>query len=134
MIINNIPLTINVSKNKKVSLNLNTYRNLHYQANNKAKHQLATFIKLYGSFDGVVAAPPFEMVYTIYRRTKIRADLMNIGSIVDKYVSDALVTLGYFPDDNTDIIKKVTIIDGGIDKENPRANLEIKAYRDTITQ
>lgn len=128
MIIDNIPTYINVSKNKKVSLNLNTYRNLHYQANNKAKHNLMAAIKLNGLFNGQLQSPPYEFVYTIYRKSKKRADIMNIGSVLDKYVSDALVTLGYIADDNTDIIKKVTIIDGGIDKNNPHARLEIKGY------
>ena len=50
---------------------------------------------------------------------------MNIGSVLDKFVSDALVEIGLLPDDNTDIIKKVTIIDGGVDKNNPHARLEI---------
>ena len=52
---------------------------------------------------------------------------MNIGSVLDKFVSDALVEIGLLPDDNTDIIKKVTIIDGGVDKNNPHARLEIKS-------
>ena len=125
MIIDNIPTYIYISKNKKVSLNMNTYRNLHYQCNNKAKHNLMVAIKLNGSFAGQLPQPPYQFIYTIYRKDKKRADLMNIGSIVDKFTSDALVTLGYLSDDNTDIIKKVTVIDGGIDKLNPHARLEI---------
>ena len=127
MIINNIPISVNVSKNKKVPLNLNTYRNLHFQANNKAKHELLAAIKMRSFFDGQMPQPPFEFIYKIYRKDKRRSDLMNIGSVLDKYVSDALVTLGYISDDNTDIIKKVTIIDGGVDKNNPHARLEIKS-------
>lgn len=53
---------------------------------------------------------------------------MNIGSVLDKFVSDALVEIGLIPDDNTDVIKKVTFIDGGIDRVNPHARLEIKGY------
>lgn len=117
-----------VSKNKKVALNLNTYRNLHYQLNNKAKKMLLESLKRDQLIEGLLPAPPFEFIYKIYRRDKRRSDLMNIGSIVDKFVSDALVTLGYLTDDNTDIIKKVTVIDGGIDKLNPHARLEVKRY------
>lgn len=117
-----------VSKNKKVALNLNTYRNLHYQLNNKAKKMLLESLKRDQLIEGLLPAPPFEFIYKIYRRDKRRSDLMNIGSIVDKFVSDALVTLGYLTDDNTDIIKKVTVIDGGIDKLNPHARLEVKKY------
>ncbi|MBF0233480.1 MAG: hypothetical protein HQK65_10645 [Desulfamplus sp.] len=129
MIIDNIPTHIYISKNKKVALNMNTYRNLHFQANNKAKYGLLTAIKLNGKIQGTLSTPPYEFIYTIYRRDKKRADLMNIGSIVDKFTSDALVNLGYITDDNTDIIKRVTVIDGGIDKNNPRATLEIIEMR-----
>jgi hypothetical protein len=125
MIIDNIPTYIYVSKNKKVALNMNTYRNLHFQANNKAKHNLMVAIKMNGDFNGELPQPPYQFVYTIFRKDRKRADLMNIGSVVDKFLSDALVTLGYIADDNTDIIKKVTVIDGGIDKQNPHAKLEI---------
>lgn len=128
MIINNIPLMVYVSKNKKVALNLNTYRNLHFQLNNKAKKMLLESLKREQLIEGLLPAPPFEFIYKIYRRDKRRSDLMNIGSIVDKFVSDALVTLGYITDDNTDVIKKVTVIDGGVDKINPHARLEVKKY------
>jgi len=128
MIIDNIPLTINVSKNKKVSLNMNAYRNLHHMSNHNAKRNFMVDIKLHGNFVGVLSKPPYEFIYTIYRKYLKRTDLMNIGSVVDKFMSDSLVTLGYLTDDNTDIIKKVTVIDGGVDKFNPHATLEIKSY------
>jgi hypothetical protein len=85
-------------------------------------------IKLNGRFNGQLPQPPYQFVYTIYRRDKKRADVMNIGSVVDNLTSDALVTLGYIADDNTDIIKMVTVIDGGVDKQNPHAKLEIRKY------
>ena len=128
MLIDNIPLIVQVSKNKKVSLNLNTYRNLHFQLNNKAKSILLDIIKRECLIEGILSTPPFEFLYTIFRRDKRKSDLMNVGSVIDKFVSDALVTLGYITDDNTDIIKKVTIIDGGVDKQNPHAKLEIRKY------
>jgi len=128
MIIDNIPLTINVSKNKKVSLNMNTYRNMHHFSNNTAKRNFMVAIKLHGVFAGVLAKPPFEFNYTIYRKNLRRSDIMNIGSVVDKFTADALVALGYITDDNTDIIKRVTFTDGGIAKLNPHATLEIKHY------
>ena len=126
MIIDNIPLDVPVSKRKKISLNLNVYRNLHYQISNKAKREMKLIIKNCCK-DGCISCTPVCLIYTIYRKTNRRADIMNIGSVLDKFVSDALVEIGLLPDDNTDIIKKVTIIDGGVDKNNPHARLEIQS-------
>jgi len=128
MKIDNIPLKIQISKKTKVALNLNTYRNLYYQTSNTAKHLLLSIIKRDCRIEGNLSNPPYEFIYTIYRKDNRRSDVMNWGSVIDKFVSDALVTLGYLADDNTDIIKKVTVIDGGIDKLNPHATLEIKSY------
>ena len=72
---------------------------------------------------------PLELIYTIYRRDKRKVDLSNIGSVVDKFVADGLVLAGLIPDDNVNIIKKTSYVDGGIDKQNPRACLEIKHYK-----
>lgn len=132
--IENIPLYINVTKNKRVALNMNIYRNLHYHTCNKAKQIFKAGLKdslsglgsLGGLKDSLGGLKPVSFKYTIFRASNRRADIMNIGSIVDKFTSDALVELGYLADDNTNIIKQVTIIDGGVDKENPHAKLEIK--------
>ena len=123
MIIDNIPLSVKVSKNKQVAVNLNVYRNLHYQANNKAKHNMADIIKTLAG-DGKLTFP-IKLTYTIYRKDNRGVDLMNIGSVLDKYVSDALIEVGLIPDDNIRYIKCVEFIDGGIDKQNPHARLEI---------
>jgi len=86
--------------NKKIALNLNTYRNLHHQVNNKAKQifkrnllaeypELAT-IKAYG----------VNINYVIYPNNYRKFDTMNVISIVDKYFMDALVEIGCIPDDD----------------------------------
>lgn len=125
MLITGLPIALMVGK-KRISLNLNTYRNLHYQISNKAKKVFVTFLKRECGIEGMIDSYPVELIYTIYRRDRRTADIMNVGSVLDKFTSDALVTLGYLPDDNTNYIKKVSFIDGGIDKQNPRAKLEIR--------
>ena len=48
--------------------------------------------------------------YDIYPKTKRRLDIMNVGSIVDKYFSDTLVEEGVIPDDD---LKHVTFVSFG---------------------
>lgn len=126
MIVDQIPLIVPVSRVKKISLNLNIYRNLHYQVSNKIKKRVVSIIRQNCQMEGVIESFPVELIYTIFRQNKRREDLMNIGAIIDKFVSDALVKLGFIPDDNIDYIKKVSFVDGGIDKVNPHARLEIR--------
>ena len=129
MIIDNISLRYKKNKKSFQSLNLNSYRNNHHHLNDSLKKQFDTaFHELLACCDFVFPEPPIELIYTIYRRDKRRVDLANMGSVIDKYASDSLVNCGFIDDDNTDIIKCVRFVDGGIDKQHPRACLEIKRY------
>ena len=129
MIIDGIPLRLWKSKKKLCSLNLNNFRNLHYQANNKMKHQMHSIMQEKCRGLGKPELP-VELIYTFYRKDKRNVDLNNIGAVVDKFATDGLVLAGVLPDDSVKFIKKISYIDGGIDKQNPRAMLEIRHYSD----
>jgi hypothetical protein len=101
------------------------YRNTHYQVLNQGKREFKQAVKAeihklpqYGK--------PVEIYYTVYLRRK--GDIMNVASIVDKFFQDALTDLGKLVDDNCDHVKKVTVEFGGIDKENPRCDVELRSY------
>jgi len=86
--------------NKKIALNLNTYRNLHHQVNNKAKqifkrNLLAEYPEL-----ATTKANKIKVNYVIYPNNYRKFDTMNVISIVDKYFLDALVEIGCIPDDD----------------------------------
>ena len=123
--INNIPLYFQVGKIKKrnISLNLNTYRNLHYQVSNNVKKLMVEWVK--ENVKDIELFPKMLFRYKIYRKTKRKADLDNIGSIVHKFLADALVECGFMEDDNTDFIHRIEFIDGGVAKDNARADLTI---------
>ena len=63
--------------------------------------------------------------YEIFFPNKRRTDLLNVGSIVDKFASDCLVECGYIVDDDRTVVQTVLFKDGGIDRENPRAELTV---------
>ena len=73
--------------------------------------------------------PPYEMVFTLFPKTKRSLDISNILTIVQKFADDALVELGLIEDDNHEIIQSITYKFGAFDKENPRAELVINEYR-----
>lgn len=122
-----LPITVPVSKNKNFSLNLNQYRNAHYQTLNKAKHNFEAIVKK------ILQNIPFldgqqEFEYILYPKTKRELDVANICSIVDKFFSDSLVNQGKLKDDNFKYLPKVTYRFGEIDPHNPRCDVMIKKY------
>jgi len=80
---------------KRISLNMNWYRNAHYQ----------TMAKVKRDFSPVYPFPRFRaekiaVRYTLVCKTKRRTDRMNWIAVVDKFFMDWLVNGGYIPDDD----------------------------------
>lgn len=96
-----IELPRKTKKAKRISLNLNTYRNLHYILSNQAKDAFKEYVKKELPKD----CPKFyrpTIIYHFMKSGNRRTDLMNWIAVIDKFFLDALVELGYLPDDNTD--------------------------------
>ena len=80
-------------KDKKIMLNLNVYRNLHFQVNNQVK-------ELFKPIEAdQFKAEKISIGYLVRKTTKRKYDTMNIISIVDKFFLDWLVENEYIPDD-----------------------------------
>lgn len=110
-------------KDRKVFINLNTYRNLHYLVNNQAKK---TYFELMESqLKGVVFDKPVTLTFTLHRKDKRTGDRANVLSITEKYFCDALTKYGCFLDDNDNFILWSHYQTGEIDRENPRVDIEI---------
>ena len=122
--IKNIPIYWHKNKSKKILLNMNSYRNLNFHVSNKIKKAVHKWV-VNNISSLPVLKPPLKFEYTIYRKTKRKTDLGNIGAVVDKFIADALVNIGFIEDDNTDIIKKIVFIDGGVLPDNPHCDLVI---------
>ena len=132
-----LPLSVLIPRktkeDKKVILNMNVYRNLHHMTNNQAKalfkeymdRTLPRIVRCGEGFLDVGLVYPYRFTYTLFQQSGRATDVANVLSIVDKFTCDALVELGVLPDDNHKIVKEVVYRYGGVDKENPRAELEI---------
>lgn len=121
-----IPLYVDILKGrgklKRVFLNLNVYRNLHYRINNEAKKAVKAIV--WSQLEGRVALPtPIELKVILYAPDKRERDLSNFCSIADKYVCDAVVEFGLLKDDNVKFIKRTVYEYGGVNKE--KAGFEI---------
>jgi len=87
-----------VNKKDQKALNLNVYRNLHFFQNNLMKTQFHELMD--PLLKGIPKMEQVKLHYVVNSRTKTRLDTMNVGSIVDKFFSDSLVTYGIIPDDD----------------------------------
>lgn len=111
------PLVVPVGK-KNISMNLNIYRNLHPQINNKAKVNFKSMMA-----NQILKLPCLNRIkiqYTLYPKTNRKVDVSNVCSVVDKFLCDSLVVLGKLEDDNYQFVPEVTYRFGMISKEDSR--------------
>jgi len=79
-------------------------------------------------------SPKFKRVlciYKVYAGSKRSFDLGNVCSVHEKFFEDAFVELGKLEDDNIDFIPLVIYMGCGIDKENPRVEVEVMELNKT---
>jgi len=92
---------------KKFQLNLNYYRNAHYQILNKAKIQFKNnLLRDYPDLACMGQASEIFIEYTVIPNNKRKFDTGNLISIVEKFFLDALVDSGAIEDDNYTIVKR----------------------------
>jgi Holliday junction resolvase RusA-like endonuclease len=130
-----LPLKIRLSKagKKWFILNLNSYRNTHFQTLSTAKkfYALAVqeqlprrqphnpIVKLVG---------PLRLRYKYFAASNRRVDVSNPCSVIDKFTCDALTEAGVLHDDDVKTIVSVEYVWGGVERLNPRCELEISKY------
>lgn len=109
---------------KKIAVNMNVYRNLHFQQQAQAKRIYTELMK--EQLQGVTLEVPVDVTYKVYKPTKRRLDKMNVCSITSKFLLDAMSEFGVIPDDNDDYIKNELLLDSEKDKDNPRVVITFK--------
>lgn len=121
----NLPLSVWVSRRLRFYLNMNEYRNTHYQILNVAKQQFCLQMTAEIKAAGIKPMPAAVISYDFFAPDRRRRDLLNVISVVDKFALDALVSAEILPDDNVYRVQYGTIRFAGIDKENPRVVMTI---------
>lgn len=118
---------LRIEKNKKGdlwSVNLNQYRNTHFQSLNTLKKRYKDLVHVQ-----VKHLAPFtciRLTINIYAANKRLFDIGNIGSIHEKFFLDALVELGKLKDDNYNHCPETHTYFKGIDSNNPRVEFIIE--------
>ena len=120
-----LPLRVPISKKKFFHLNLNQYRNAHFQVLDKAKKAFTKQMK--PLLQGIPKLEKLALEYTLYPGTAQLCDTNNILSIEDKFFSDSLVEHGVLADDNYKFIADSRFLFGHIDRENPRVEVVIRS-------
>ena len=125
----NIPICLEagIRKKKNYFLNLNSYNRWHFQEKNQLKKLFK--ISILKDVRELKPIERCEILYTIYYPTKRLFDLDNIGSVLSKFTHDVLTEAGIIPDDNYTVINELRFRFGGIDSENPRAEVCIKEIK-----
>ena len=118
-----LPISVTIPRkrqpDKKIMLNLNWYRNAHYQSLSAAK-------RLFAPISGKgFSANKIRISYHLEKTTKRRIDTNNVVSIVDKFFCDWLVNNGCLIDDNCDIVS-YGYIDGCNDCKESRVIAKIE--------
>ena len=111
-------------KDKRIALNMNTYRNLHHRISNDAKKVYSEALR--EQLRNLSIQTPVEVTYKVYKGSKRRLDKMNVISVVSKFLLDSITDYGCWEDDNDDYVKTETILPTELDRENPRVEIIIK--------
>ena len=120
-----VPLEIPISKKKNFILNQNNYRNAHFRVLSKAKENYKNHI-----FSLRLEKKQYQNSirchYIYYSKSNRTYDSMNLASIIDKFLMDALIEYGLLKDDNYKLVLFPTFIHGGIDNNYPRCEVYIE--------
>ncbi len=118
---------------KKVSINLNIYRNQNYRLESQCKKLYAAQV-LQAMEEARLTDfkfdRPVKVTFQLFKKTRIRTDKSNFFSIHSKYLYDALADIGVFEDDNDDYIKTEVLLPTVHDKENPRVEFTFTEIED----
>lgn len=119
-----VDLPRKTTKDKRVYINMNSYRNLHYLVNNQVKKMYLEAVR--EQLEDLTIQTPVEITYKVYKKTSRRLDKMNVVAITSKYLLDAITELGCWEDDNDDHVKTETILPTELDRANSRVEVTIK--------
>lgn len=109
---------------KKYHINLNQYRNWHYQVNNNIKQKYKDVLA--DQLTGLRFENKIELTFILWKSSRRKVDRANPLCIHEKFFCDALVEHGCIEDDNDDYVHATHYYTGGIDRENPRVDIIIR--------
>lgn len=123
-----IELERKTKKNRKVSINMNSYGHSNHFTNNEVKIK---FKEVVGQqLRGITIKTPVNITYQVFKPSKRKLDKMNVIAVTSKYLLDAITELGCWEDDNDDYVKIEKLLPTEYDKGNGRVEILIKSIDD----
>jgi len=112
-----MPISVMLGKKKKKTyyLNLNIMRNQVGHLINNIKKEYARIA--HGVIPSDVKFEHFRLRYELYLPNKMKRDVSNVCSIIDKNFCDALVAHGTVIDDNYEFLQKIDYRYAGYDPD-----------------
>lgn len=126
-----LPIYITTPKGKTKLIGMNWYRNTHFHEESKTKRYYHELVAMLLKRPRCHLTGSIKTSYKLYYKNS-RSDLMNIVSIIDKYLMDALQEVKVINEDNVLSYRKCTIEVVGQDKKNPRVICEITGDKSEI--
>ena len=122
-----LPIHIYLLKKKRISINLNTYRNIHYRTNNTLKHKYKeiVFLLLKEAKVKSILYKHISIDYQLVLKNNRRLDTMNFITIADKFLMDAIVDYGLILDDSWKEIKDIFIHQTYVDNKIKDSYIEV---------
>ena len=110
-------------KDTKILVGMNWYRNAHFRNSNQVKQYYHKLIHSKVT-QSQKLKNKYMVSYTLYPSNS-NCDLMNVVSVIDKFLNDALQDCGVVINDNIKFYKSMTAGVKEIDKYNPRIEIKI---------
>ncbi|WP_150467399.1 hypothetical protein [Francisella sp. SYW-9] len=126
-----VPVYYQFSKQLRPTLiGMNWYRNaLFWETNNVKKYYHELVYSIVKQNRSPILDGKYEVYYKYYLKRKT-TDLMNVGSIIDKFVQDALIESKLIKDDSTPYYRNANFTVGEVDRDNPRMLVELRPCLD----
>lgn len=116
-----LTFTYKTKKPKTIAVNINWYRNAHHIELNNAKKMYSELMReQIKSFEPLPEGVKIRVHYQYYAARNNNPDLDNFVGAAKKFFQDAMVSHGFIPEDNVNVIYKNSEEYMGIDRENPR--------------
>ena len=111
-------------KDNKVLVGMNWYRNAHFRSSNQVKQYYHWLIHSKIKPDQKIKGK-YMLTYLLYPSNS-SCDLMNVVSVIDKFLNDALQDCEVIVNDNIKFYKHMIATVKEVDKLNPRIEIIIE--------
>ena len=111
-------------KDIKILVGMNWYRNAHFRNSNQVKQHYHSLI--YSKVTQSQKLKDKYMVSYMLYPSNSNCDLMNVVSVIDKFLNDALQDSGVVVNDNIKFYKHMIATVKEVDKLNPRIEIIIE--------